>query len=237
MKKPLLIVAAALAVAIVAAVVYFGSNLNALVARAIEQHGGAVTGTRVEVDGVKIALREGRGELAGLRVASPERFAAREAIVLGDIALDLDLGSVRANPLVVEELRVRAPVVHVAFGADGGSNIDVLRRRVEAAQGEPRASDKRLRIERFVLEEGRIEVDASALGLEPRSLALPPLRLDDIGGAEGVPPEDVAALVLGTVARQAARDVAASELGGLIEDKLGAPVTERVKGLIDRLKP
>jgi len=239
MKKILIIGAIVVVVAIVAVAIFVAGNLNSLIAGLIEKEGGKVTGTSVSASGVNLSLREGRGAIDGLRVASPEGFDARDAFVLGNITLDLDLKSLREDPIVIEELRIQAPVVNAKFLKDGSSNLDALRKRVQAHSGgsseSSGAAPKKLRIKRFVFAEGKIEVDASALGLDARTIALPAIQLSEVGGREGAAPDQIAKIILAAATKQATNEIARSEVSRLIEEKLGGSVTDKAKGLLDRL--
>ena len=125
------------------------------VAQVIEDQGSRVTSTEVGVSGVDISLRDGRGTIAGFDVASPDGFKTSHAFSLGEITVDIDLGSVSQDPVVIEEIRVRAPVVSAELLRSGSSNLDVLRKSIQeyaASHGGDRArSDadlKRVRIKR-----------------------------------------------------------------------------------------
>ncbi len=241
MKK--LLMAAIVAAAVIVVIVLVGlSKLDSLVAKMIEKYGGDATQTEVRVAGVDISLRDGRGSIKGLEIESPEGFGARTALSLGDIVVDIDVKSIREEPIVIDEIRVRAPVVSAEITKTGSSNIDELRKRVQAYAagtggegGESRGETKRIRIARFVFEEGRIEVDASALGIEKRTIVLPEIRLDDVGGASGAPPDEIARIILTTVAGKATSEIADSEIDRLIKEKLGGSVTDKVKDLMDKV--
>lgn len=241
--KKLLIAGAVAAVLIAAAVFFLLSNLNSLVAKAIEKAGGDVTQTSVAVSGVDISLRDGRATIAGLRVASPGGYRERTAFALDDVTVDIDVQSVRREPIVLEEIRVRAPVVRAELTKTGASNVDDLRKRVQAHAsrlagpgGRSAKPAKRIRIERFVFEQGRIELDASALGLEKRTLDLPEIRLTDIGGRDGVPPEEIAKVIVTTVAGKAAAQIAGSEVNRLIRDKVGDSLGDKARGLLEKIR-
>jgi hypothetical protein len=240
MKKTVIIgVLVIVAAAIAVGTWYLASNLDSLVAAAIEKQGSKVTQTSVNVSGVDLSLREGRGSIKGLRVASPEGYKAGNAISLGEITLKLDLGSVREDPVVIDEVRIEAPVVHVEITGKGSSNIDELRKRIQAyspgGEGESGGAGKRIRIKEFVFEKGRIEVDASALGMKERTLDLPEVRLSDVGGAQGAPPDEIAKIILGTEAKRVTSEIARSEVSRLIQDKLGGAISEKAKGLLDKI--
>lgn len=235
------------AVAVAVGLVFLVSNLNALVAKIVEDEGSEVTATEVAVSGVDISLREGRAEMAGLTIASPREFEAREAFSLGGIVVDIDVESLRSDPLVIEEIRVQAPVVNAEIHRDGSSNITALQKNVQqyAARfagdgGENKSSgdaadQKRLRIKRFVFEAGRIGVDASDLGLEPRTLDLPSIRLDDIGGPQGALPQEIARAVLGALTQQATTTIARAEIKAQVKDAVAEEVETKVKNLLSKV--
>jgi hypothetical protein len=239
MKKFILIGAAVLAVAIGVGVFSLLSNLNSLVAAAIEKNGSEVTETTVSVSGVDIKLRDGRGSISGLRVASPAGFKTPYAFVLGDITVDLDVASVREDPIVLDEVRIRAPEIRAEIKKNGTSNVEELRKRVQAyGGGKGKTGDgtqKRIRIKSFIFEKGRIELDASDLGVEKRTLELPAIRLSDVGGPKGVPPDDIAKLILTTVAKKTASQIASSEVDQLIKNQLGGSISDKAKGLLDKI--
>jgi hypothetical protein len=240
MRRRLLVVAAA--VIVVVAVVLMFSNLDKLVAKAIEKFGGDATGTRVAVSGVDISLREGRGSIRGLRVTNPEGYKGRTALSLDDITIAIDIKSVREDPVVIDEIRIKAPVVYAEIARNGQSNIEALRKRVESyagksagGSGESAKPERRLRIMKFVFEEGRVEVDAGALGLERKTIALPEIRLDDIGGSSGATPEEITREILTAVARRTASAIAGSEIDGLIKQKLGESAVDKAKGVLEKV--
>jgi hypothetical protein len=226
-------------VALGAGVLYTMSNLDRLVANAIEKHGSDVTQTRVGVEGVKISVREGRGDIQGLTIASPEGFDAGDAFSLGHITLDIDLGSLRKTPVVIDEILVQTPKVVAVFAADGTSNIDELRKRVQShvpsgggTSGNSKSNEAKLRIRKLSFEGGTIELDASALGLEERSLDLGAIHMTDIGGADGATADQIATIILSRLAKDTARDIAESAVKHQIEDRLG----DEAKGLLDKLR-
>lgn len=240
--KKIVIIGVLVVVAAVAvwAIYYLATNLNSIVAKAIEQNGSEVMDTDVSVSRVDISLREGRGSITGLNIASPDGFNTDDAFSLGDITVDIDLGSVRQDPVVIEEVRVIAPMIYAEVTKAGESNIDVLRKRIQAhtgGSGESAGGDqKKIRIKTLVFEKGSIGVDATALGIEKRTIELPEFRLDDVGGVNGAPPDQIAKLVFGEVAKRVAARIAGSEINRLIEDQLGGSLTDKAKGLLNKLK-
>ncbi|MBU8922613.1 MAG: AsmA family protein [Bacteroidales bacterium] len=245
MKKALIIISIII-VLIVVGVFMLLSNLNSLVAKAIEKNGTEATQTRVTVSGVELKLRDGRGSIKGLKVASPDGFKASDAFSLQDITVGIDVESLRSEPIVITEILIQAPVVNAEILKNGESNIEELRKRVQAFSGNSSSGPvddsgqaagqaKRIRIDQFIFEKGSINIDASELGLEKRTIDLPEIRLSNIGGAEGATPDEITKIILGAVAEKVSAEIAGSELRGLIEDKLGGSIKEKSKELLDKI--
>lgn len=242
MKKAIVIGVLVVAVIAVALAVYYViSNLNSLVAAAIEEHGSEVTGTSVAVSGVDISLRKGRGSITDLHIANPGGFDSPDAFSLGNITVDIDLNSIRQDPVVIEEVRIKAPLVFAELTETGSSNIDELRKRIQAhsaGSGETSGGDgdaKNIRIMQFVFEQGRVEVDASALGIEQQTIDLPEIRLRNVGGTNGAQPDQIAKLILTEVAKNVSSEIASSEVDRLIREQLGESLSDKAKGLLEQI--
>ena len=229
--------------ACIGGVFYFLSNLNAIVAQIIEDQGSQVVATDVAVSGVDISLRDGRGTISGLSIASPAGFETRHAFTLGEITVDIDLESVRNDPIVIDEIRVQAPVVMAEFQSSGTSNIGELQKNLQqyaASMGgggdaQKNEDQKRIRIKRFIFEEGRIEVDAAAIGLAERSLNLPAIRLDDIGGAGGAQPDAIAQAVLGALTRKVTAEIARAGIEEKAKDLAKEKAEDEARGMLDKI--
>jgi len=226
--KKILIVSAIVAALIVVGLIVLLSNLDSLVAKGIERHGSEVTQTSVSVFGVDISLREGRGSIKGLRVESPAGFDVRDAFSLGEITLDIDVKSLRDDPIVIDEIRILSPVVNVEVRENGQSNIDELRKNIEESVGagngtgsDSGGKEKRLRIRKLVFEEGSVVVDASAMGQEKLTMTLPEIRLEDIGGDDGATPDRIAGIVLLAVTKEAVQEITGSKIKGWLKSRLG----------------
>jgi uncharacterized protein involved in outer membrane biogenesis len=228
MMKKAIVTVSVVIVLIAAGIMLTLANLDSIVAKVIEKKGTEVTGTAVSVSGVSISLKEGRGTIRGLTVASPQGYDIGDALTLDDITLDLDIQSLRGEPVVIEEVRIMAPVIRAEVRDDGSSNLDELRKNIQASAGPSAGGDKeggdgskRIRIKKFVFAEGKIDLDATALGMERKTLALPEIRLDDIGGKDGASPEELTRTILGSLVRNAISEVAESGIKSSLEKKLG----------------
>ena len=226
--KKILIVFAGVVVLVVVGIFLLLANLDSVVAKAIEKHGSEVTQTEVSVSKVELSLKEGRGSTKGLRVKNPDGFGDNDAFSLGDITLDIDIQSMRSELAVIDEIRIIAPMVNVEINESGATNIDEIRKNVESSAsgtdgggGESDGTDKKIRIRKFVFEEGSIEVDASALGQEKRTVTLPEITLFDIGGTDGATADEITRIIMTEVTKKVTSEITSSGVKGWLKDKLG----------------
>jgi hypothetical protein len=199
MKRVLIIVVAVLIVGIIGIGVFLYNNINPIVKSAIEKNGSAIFGTDVSVGSVDISLKSGRGTIRGVKVKNPDGFDG-DAFTLGEIAVDIEVGSLNKDPIVIDEIRIAAPEVNVILNEMGQSNIAAIKSaadRYQASSAKRPAArqdggyEKRFRVEKFTFEEGHVAADASALGQETIQRILPPLRLTDVGGQAGDTPDGI----------------------------------------------
>ena len=103
-----------LALGIIAVIVAAGlyvlfTNLDRIVAAAIERYGSEATGTKVGVSSVRLDLKGGKGSIRHLRVGNPPGFSTPDAFRLEDISVAVDTGSVTGNPVVIDQVTILSP--------------------------------------------------------------------------------------------------------------------------------
>jgi hypothetical protein len=198
-------------VVIVAAllVTFLLSNLDSLVKQAIETVGTEVVGTNVRVDQVSIALDEGRGEIAGLRIANPRGFPDGSALELSLIALDLDVQNISAELVTLESIIVAGARINAVQGS-GGNNLqallDNIRRSSDgggsSSSGTDDGPDTKLIIDEFRFEDAQVSVAVTGLP-GGRSASVPDVVLRDIGRqSNGVTASEAARQILEPLVQQ-----------------------------------
>ena len=220
---------------------YLFANLDALVARAIEQYGSEAAGVSVRVDRVELDLEAGRASIYDLRVANPPGFEGAEAFSLGEITVDIDLESLREqNPIVLDEIRIEAPAVFYELMASGVSNLDVIKKNASSGgggntdEGADSAPGPRLRIRKLRFAEGHVEADTRAIGGNELEATLGTAELKDVGGSKGATGAEIGAVVVKEIGRQTAIAIARSEAGALLKDHIGEEGAKAVEGLLNR---
>lgn len=241
MKRILALTAVVVLLALGAAIAYLLTNLDAIVERAIETYGSQATGTRVSVGSVDIALREGRGSVRDVAIGNPEGFASDDAMVWEEVTVDIDTGSLRDQPYVLDAVVIAAPQVVFEVDDGGRANLRVLQDRLakdggDAEQAPAEAEEPpRLRIRSFTFERGVVEAHVAD---EDVRAELPPLTLRDLGGASGATGSELARALLRAYTQQVLKTVARRELDRrarrLIDEELGEGAAEGAKKLLDR---
>jgi hypothetical protein len=241
-------IGALVAVAVVAAALWLlASNLDAIVARAIERQGSELTGVPVRVASVEIDLRSGRGSVRGVTVGSPAGFEG-DAFRLGEISLDVDPASLTSAVIRVDEVVVAAPEVRWVADARGRSNVQAILAHVkqhsktsEGGEGDASAGEADpetlLVVRRVEFRDGQVAADLAAVGAGTREEKLPPLTLRDLGAPDGAPAGEIGARVAEAYAGQVVRTVAARELGRRIGGALGDEAGEAgraLEGILER---
>jgi hypothetical protein len=242
MKRKLLIAALALLMVIVGIGVFLYNSIDPIVESAIEKYGTQIMGTEVSVGSVHISLKSGRGTIRDVTVANPDGFSSHDLFKLKEITLDIDVASINKDPIVIDEVTIAAPEVRVELNASGQSNVAVIKSNVDKYQSstvpverkEGGGFEKRFVIEKFVFEEGTVELDATALGVEAEALELPPVRMSDVGGPHGDTPDGIGKTVsrafLGAVANVVTQEVKARAM-----EKAKQEAGDAAKKIIDKV--
>ncbi|HEY7555453.1 MAG TPA: hypothetical protein VIH18_11660 [Candidatus Binatia bacterium] len=204
------------------------SSLDSIVKAAVEKFGSDMTQATVRLNDVEIELTSGKGALRGLAVGNPPGFKSERALSLGEIGLELDVGTVTKDPVVIKEISITAPEVTYEFGLKG-SNLDALKQNVDAYSAQGKAAEKKtdeagkkLVIEHLYIRNGKVNVSATELQGKTASTSLPDIHLTGIGKKTGgATAAEVAEQVVAAIGQGAARAAATTDIGGLLDKAKG----------------
>lgn len=236
MKKGILV--GGVAVLAVAAVVFFWSNVGSIIKAAVEKHGSEITQAKVTLDEADISATSGEGSLNGLVVGNPAGFKTDSAFRLGAVSLKVDTGTITGDTIVIKEVVIQAPEVTYELAA-GGSNLDVIKRNVDAftakmggGSSQAASSDgagKKLIIEDLYVRDGRVDVSAAFLQGKKMGAPLPAIHLKDIGKEkQGASAGEVAEKVIAAITGAAGKAVGTLNLDDLA--KAAGQQLDAVKG-------
>ncbi len=241
--KKVLIGIAVLVVVIAVGVYWFLGNLDSLVKTAIEKYGSEITKTEVTLDKVELSPTSGAGSLSGLTMGNPAGFKSDYAFKLGQVSVSLNTDSLGGETVVIKEVVIAAPAVTYEIGS-AGSNIDAIRKNVEAytggggsSGGGDKGDDVKRVIENLYVRDGKVNVSATALGGKSLGAPLPTIHLKDIGkDSGGASPGEVADKVIKAISNGATQAVGTLNLdkilggaGGVAKDAM-----EKGKGALEQ---
>lgn len=179
-----------------------------IVKGAINNAGPRVLGVPVSVKDVDVSLLRGRFGLTELVIGNPEGFGTPEAIRLGKVTVAVKMTSLFSKVLIIERVYVGGPEITYEVGLHG-SNIGAIQDKVAppttgAEQPKPATkpapSGKRVEIDDFVIENGKIHFSTIGMGGQALPIPLPTIHLTDIGKESGgASPKEVIAKVLGVI--------------------------------------
>ena len=129
--KRALIIGSVVLVIVVAVVFFLLANLGSIVKTVVEKVGSEATKAKVTLDKADVSVTSSKGTLRGLAVGNPAGFRTDSALKFAEISVDLDVSTVRSDVIVVREIVIGAPRITYEFAA-GGSNIETLRKNVQA---------------------------------------------------------------------------------------------------------
>ena len=243
-----LIVVVVLVIAAVLAALYF---LGAIVKKGVETAGPNITKTTVKLDGAKLSIFSGNGELKGFLVGNPEGFNSPSAVRVGSVGVDVQPGSVFSDKVVVRSVKVLAPEITFE-GTLGGNNLGKLLANIrgteekdkQATSKKEQSSSKKLQVDDFLITGGKINLSTSLLGGKSTTLTLPEIHLTNLGqGTDGISASELAERVFKVIVEETVKAVTDSAVGKSLSEiskKIPGATTEEAdkatRGLKDLLK-
>jgi hypothetical protein len=204
MKKIIIRILMALVVLVILAAIAVHLFLDSAVKKAVEVVGPDIMKVQLKLDSVNISLLTGSGKVKGLVVGNPEGFKTPQAISVGTASLDLKPGSLLADKIVLESIQVQAP--EITFETDLRQNnlskiIDNMGgasdAKKEPAQPKEAKPGKKLEVDDFLIQGGKIHVSVTTLGAKSATVPLPDIHLKDLGkGPDGITPAELTKTVL-----------------------------------------
>jgi hypothetical protein len=225
--KTVLIGLGGVVLVVVVAVIWLLGSLDKIVEDQIEIIGTELTGVPVRVGSVGIEMKNGAGQISGLRIGNPDGYTAANAFDMRLLRLDIDLKSLGKQPLVLDELTIDSPVVNMEINQRGGSNLKEILDNVSKnsqqadAKAETEDSGEPIRIAiRRLLIKGVTFTESNPLEeREPRTGTLPVIEKTNVGGSNGATPAELGSLIIGELGGQIAKQAATKKITDVIDEK------------------
>ncbi len=251
MKKIILSLLAIILLALGGITYYALSNLDSIVKNVIEKVGSDVTGSTVSVGGVKITLKEGRGEISGLHLGNPQGFDSAHLFHLNNVALDL--GNVFGDVIIIDEVLIDGADI-IAEQKGQTTNLQALLENIESnasapAEQEPASTSSdtsaepiRLMIKKFSFINNKASLETEQW--DPQVLKVPNIVMNNLGDEKvGLTPEQLSAEVINRLtksveraAKEALKEKAKEEAKKAITEQLDKNLSDKDKAKLDSLK-
>lgn len=184
--KIFLVTSAVLIVGLVVGVIVFLASINSIAKMAIEKVLSSVLQVEVTLDSAKVSLLSGKVELHKLRIGNPEGFKTPEAFSAEQIRVKVNLKSFRTDQPIVELVSINNPKVSVEQRFTS-SNITQLIKNASRFEGEktenqPEETQKRVRVDRIIVNRAHIVLTSSALLKQEIGFTLPRIVINNLGG-------------------------------------------------------
>jgi hypothetical protein len=253
--KRILIGLIVLLVVVVAAVAF---SVDRILSEGIERGGSYALGVQTRVGFVRLSLLDGSFRLRGLRVENPPGFDEANFLRLGSAAMDVDLGTLRQDVVVVPLFRLDG--IEVALEREGSKtnygailqNLARFESGEAPAEEEPSGPQKRFIVKQLVIADVNALLEWSEVASDQTGLkvSIPEILLRDIGAdnAQGVAMAELTDIVvkaiLGAVAKHGSNLPGAvlgqlnSGLGGLssvsseVVFDAGGKAVEKISGAV-----
>lgn len=216
-------------------------NLDKILKGTIESVGSELLGVPVTVAEVELDLRSGMGQIRGMSIANPPGYQAQNAFEMDMIRLGIDLSSLSSQPIVINELHIRGPVVELEARDDGSTNLQNLLDNIKknsasadkkAAEEQPSdagtAEKEPVKLSFKKLAITGVTVNAVVPDQDPAQVVIPDMMRENVGGSEGLTPAQVGGVIIG--------DIVARSVAAALQKKLSEKAEEAARGLFDDLK-
>ena len=218
------------ALAAVAGLMWLYKGKDWLIRDAIVSATEKATGVNVHLGSVRVELTKGDGQLKDFRLGNPKGFSGDELLAIGKGTVDLDLKSITGPVIRVQ--KVDLSDVSILFEGRGkANNMTAFKNQVNERSSRPKSEkagkETKLRISSLVMNDVKLDVRSSGI-VKVGKLNLGTIRMNDLGGANGAPPSDIAAAISNEISARATSAVLQNmkELAG----QMGQDVSNLAEG-------
>lgn len=238
-------------VLVIAAAWYFSPSLETIVKKVVNKYGSEITGTEVNLQGFKLSLTKGEGEISEITVANPKNYTAPNIFSLGDIFVKVDLKSLTTDTIVIEKIAINKPVITYEMLSLTQNNINQIQKNIaantaakssqkaQAKEEAPKdeASSKKVVIKELVVANGEIQAIANINGKkDDLKVKLPQIVMKNIGDEKkGESIATTITKILNNILKTASKTVVESQLGDL-KSVADENLNKVVGGVKDRVK-
>ena len=217
MKKTLIGIGITLLVLIIIAFIAVTFFAGSIIKSSVEKIAPGILGVPVTVEDIDVRIFGGKVKVQGLIVGNPEKFKSDYLFSLGELSIDIDMGSLSTDTIIVNEVLITAPKIsyEMALGSSNiGALLDNLAKEEEEEEEEEKEEEekpidpdaapaKKVIIKKILLTDGKVSINVAALGGKGLTLPLPKVEMLDVGKEEegGASLLDVISEIISAIAK------------------------------------
>lgn len=213
--KPVFKVLTGLIVIAVVGLLVFSLTIDGLVKRSIENTGSELMNTSVEVDDVSISVLDGSGTIDGIAIQNPDGFSEESALLLKKISMKVNISTLLADTVIVEELIINEPELFFEQRADG-NNFNKLTENMDATD----SGQTNMIIDRLLVNDGFVRVSSDVGEERSAETSFSEIELTGVGRQGNNTMEQVMEQVLRPVIQKAAQEAVKEGLLDQAKEKL-----------------
>ena len=234
---------------------YVANSYESIVKDLVHKYGSQVTGTDVSLEGFKISLTDGTGEIKKIVVANPKGYQNANFLSLDGIKIKVDIKSLASDTIIIDSVIIDKPVISYEILSLTQNNIKEIQNNISkftaksassskaeksAPAKEDKGSSKKVIIKKLQINQGEINAAASAGELASGNITvpLPDINMTNIGGGQnGNNIPEIISKVLNQILSTASKTVATVKIGDFKDiaeknlDNVVGGVKDRVKNL------
>ncbi|MFN5854434.1 MAG: hypothetical protein ACK456_00825 [Pseudanabaenaceae cyanobacterium] len=185
---------------IVTAAIVVALNIGTILKPSIETNLTSLLGTPVKITDLKVNLWQGKIAIDGLTVQNPSGYRNPLLMRVGQIQMQVEWKSLLGNTLHLQELGIKSISIDMEQKLPNNNLLDVLRNLQKPSPTQPNAPEKKIKIDRFTLDNFQIRARLNQFGVNLASVdaEISSLRLNNLGSGsdQGVLMRDALSQIL-----------------------------------------
>jgi uncharacterized protein involved in outer membrane biogenesis len=227
-KKWILRSVTGLGLVLIVVFVAMAFSLGTIVKNRVEKIGPSATRVDVKLKSAEVWLFAWRVQLTGFVLGNPPGYRTPSSIAVGDVIVRFKPGSVFSDKLVVDSIKVKAPVITLEGGLTE-NNLKKIEKSLNdyigssstapnssASLSSPAPPERKLQVNDLEITGAKLQVNTTLSAGRTITLPIPDIHLRDLGaGPQGLTPVEVGQRTLHAVLMAATKVVAenGSQLG------------------------
>jgi hypothetical protein len=208
-------------------------SLGSILKRGVEKVGPTATQVDVKLKSAEVWLLAWRVQLSGFVLGNPPGYRTPSSMEVGSVSVRFKPGSVFSDKLVVDSIKVKAPIITLEGGLRD-NNLRKIEKNLDDYVGSSKSTkpERKLQVNDLIITDAQLQLNLTLLGGRTITLPVPDIHLTDLGtGPEGITAAEVGQKALHAELNAVAKEVAqnaAQTAGskGVLKD-----AADRLKGL------